>query len=204
MTITSIKLQVKRGGYYSVFVDDKYEFSLSDRAILDAKLIKGQSLSEEQLGQYKQLSSDDKIYNRALSYISLRRRTKWEIEIYLKQKKVSPALVTLILNKLSNNDLINDEKFAHSFVNDRLLLRPTSIRKLSLELKQKHVQSDIIQKVIGDLDKAVECSSLRAVIESKRRQTRYKDDLKLMQYLVRQGFNYGDVKKAIKAENSDF
>jgi SOS response regulatory protein OraA/RecX len=36
------------------------------------------------------------------------------------------------------------------------------------------------------------------VIERKRRQTKYQDDTKLMQYLARQGFGYDDIKSALQ------
>ena len=167
-------------------------------ALLDSKLVNGQDLSKEQVTKLKQLSIDDKLYNQTLNYIALRPRTKWEIETYLKRKKASPTLLVNILNKLSITRLIDDQKFARSFVNDRQLLRPTSRRKLILELKQKHVKDEIIQRAIAELEPGSEQVNLAKIIEIKRRQTKYQDDQKLMQYLARQGFNYSDIKQALQ------
>ena len=44
MKITDIKAQVRRAGRYSIFVDGKYAFSLSDTALLEQKLKLGQEL----------------------------------------------------------------------------------------------------------------------------------------------------------------
>ena len=197
MKITSIKQQVKRVGRYSIFVDDKYAFSLGDTALLDSKLTPGQELTAGQVREYKQLSSDDKLYNLVLRYVTMRPRSRWEIEFYLGRKKASPALSETILNKLSNVNLIDDEKFAEAFVNDRRLLRPTSRRKLILELRKKRVADEVIQAAVGS-EQQDEQAALQAIIESKRRQSRYRDDLKLMQYLARQGFSYGDIKAALQ------
>lgn len=197
MKITSIKQQVKRAGRYSIFVDDKYAFSLGDAALLDSQLTPGQELTAGQVREYKQLSSDDKLYNNTLRYIAIRPRSRWEIEFYLQRKKASPALSETILNKLSNVNLIDDEKFAEAFVNDRRLLRPTSRRKMIMELRKKHVADEVIQAAVGN-EQPDEQTALRAIIESKRRQSRYRDDLKLMQYLARQGFSYGDIKSALQ------
>jgi regulatory protein len=131
----------------------------------------------------------------------LRPRTRWEIETYLKQKKTSPTLSESILNKLSDKALIDDAKFARAWVNDRRLLRPTSKRKLILELRQKRVEDEIIHKVLSEQDTDSDASALASLIESKRRQSKYQDDLKLMQYLARQGFSYGDIKNALSSEN---
>lgn len=201
MKITAIKQQVKRAGRYSIFVEGKYEFSLSETALLDSRLVNGQELTTEQVNDYKKLSDEDKLYNQILNYLAIRPRTKWEIETYLKRKNASPSLSELILNKLSINGMLEDEKFARAWVNDRQLLRPTSRRKLILELRQKHVTSEIIEKVVSDLEPEAEQTNLAALIASKRRQSKYQDDLKLMQYLARQGFNYGDIKEALAASH---
>lgn len=196
MKITSIKQQVKHSDRYSIFVDEKYAFSLSEAALLDSKLASGQEITKEQLTEYKQLSADDKVYHQALRYVAMRPRTRWEMQTYLERKGASPPLIELILNKLSIIDLLNDEKVARAYVHDRQLLRPTSRRKMIAELRKKRVPQDIIDKAVGS-EREDEQAALAAVIERKRRQTKYQDDLKLMQYLARQGFNYDDIKQAL-------
>lgn len=196
MKITAIKQQIKQAGRYSVFIDEKYSFSLSADALLDSKLAIGVDVDQERVGELKQLSVDDKIYANVINYLAVRPRSQWEIQAYLKRKGASPTLSKTILSKLSNVDLINDHKFAEAFVRDRRLLHPTSRRKLTLELRQKHVTDDVIQEAIGNgLDD--EQAALLEVIARKRKQTRYQDDLKLMQYLSRQGFSYGDIKAVL-------
>jgi regulatory protein len=197
MKITSIKQQTKRADRYSIFVEGKYEFSLSEVALLDSKLASGQELTKQQVSDYKKLSADDKLYNQTLRYVAMRPRSRWEIEFYLEYKKhASPPLAEDILNKLTNIGLIDDDKLARSMVNDRRLLRPTSRRKMMAELRKKRISDDIIEQAIGT-ERENEQAALRSVIESKRRQTKYLDDMKLMQYLARQGFNYDDIKNAL-------
>jgi regulatory protein len=201
MKITKITAQVKQAGRYSVFVDEKYAFSLSDTALLESKLVPGQELSKEELDNWKQASLDDKVLGRALQYAMIRPRSRWEMESYLQRKKAAPALVELILNKLSNLNMLNDLEFARSWVANRRLLRPTSKRKLQQELRAKRVTDEVITEVL-DEDETDESDVLKDLVAKKRQQTRYKnDDLKLMQYLARQGFNYGDIKSALEVED---
>lgn len=201
MKITSIKQQAGQKNRFSVFVDGKYEFSLGESALLESKIAGGEEVSVGRLRELKKLSEDDKIYHQALKYIALRPRSEWEIKFYLeKKKKASPALTESILNKLSVVGMIDDEKFAKAFVNDRRLLRPASRRKLITELRKKHISNEIIGKAIGS-EHEDEQAALRAVIEKARRQTKYQDDQKLMQYLARQGFSYGDIKDALSEES---
>lgn len=200
MKITKITQQQKRTDRYSIFVDNIYAFSLSEVALLEAKLASGQELSKEQLKQFKDLSADDKVYNQALRYAAMRPRSIWEMRFYLERKNVSPTLIDVILNKLINIQLLDDLAFARSFVADRRLLRPASRRKIIMDLKKKRVAEEIILEAVGNATED-EQSALLAVIERKRRQTKYQDDQKLMQYLARQGFNYDDIKSALAARD---
>lgn len=196
MKVTAIKQQVKRTDRYSIFVDGKYEFSLSDAALLDSKLVNGHELTAAQVKRFKQVSEDDKLYNNALAYATLRPRSSWEMEQYLRRKKCSPALETKTLDKLSGIGLIDDDSFARRWVANRRLLKPISRRKLLQELRAKRVPDDAAKRAL-DEDEADERTVLAELITRKRKQTRYRDEQKLMQYLAGQGFNYGDIKAAL-------
>jgi regulatory protein len=197
MKITAIKQQVKQKDRYSVFVDGKYAFSLSESALLDQKLALGQELDEPRLKELKQESADDKVFGLALRYVAIRQRSEWEIRSYLGRKQVSPALADIILNKLSDYGYIDDQKFARMWVENRRLLRPTSLRKLQQELRAKRVNNETIEQAFAE-DNTDEQQVLRELVAKKR--ARYPDDLKLMQYLARQGFSYEDIKKVLSKD----
>ena len=99
--------------------------------------------------------------------------------------------------------MLNDLGFARAWVQNRRLLRPTSKRKLQQELRAKRVADDIITQVLEE-DETEENDILKELVAKKRQQAKYKnDDLKLMQYLARQGFSYGDIKAALEVEDED-
>lgn len=197
MKITKISQQLRQQDRYSVFVDDKYAFSLSEQALLESKITSGIELDAEQLASFKQLSADDKLYARALRYVAMRPRTTWEVEIYLQRKGASSEFINQTIKKLHRIGLLDDQAYAHSFVRDRQALRPTSKRKLLLELKQKHVAPEFVTAAIEEAE-FNEQDSLQALITKKRRQTKYADDTKLMQYLARQGYSYSDITSALQ------
>jgi regulatory protein len=149
MTITAIKKQVKNPNRYSIFVDGKYSFSLSDIALLDSKIKAGDDIQPESLRTLKERADNDKLYNACLNYIARRMRSKWEIEAYLKRKKASPTLVDEIVNKLSKKGFIDDQKYAKMHVDNRNLLKPTSTRKLILELRSKKISDEYISSAVS-------------------------------------------------------
>ena len=197
MKISAITAQVKTRGRYSIFVDGEYSFSLSEAALIESGLRVGATLEARDLAAFKELSKTDKLYNRTLALLARRPRSQKEMVDYLSQKTDDEQIQEKTLNKLINFGFIDDQAFATAWVESRRLLKSTSRRKLRLELLQKGISDEIITSVLA-ADQTDELTMLRELIAKKRRQSRYQDQTKLMQYLVRQGFSYSDVKEALK------
>jgi regulatory protein len=197
MKITNIKQQVKRTDRYSIFVDGKYAFSLSESALLSERLASGQELDESRLRELKETSGTDKAYGNALRYVAMRPRSIWELKTYLQRKDVDEPVAESITDRLKSVGLLSDEDFARAWVANRRLLKSVSKRKLRLELQQKRVPEKIIDQALQE-DEVDERQTLRQLVEKKR--GRYPDQVKFMQYLARQGFGYDDIKSVLQEE----
>jgi len=202
MNITKIVQQERQKTRYSLFVDGKYAFSLSEGALLESKLAVGQELNADELKRWKQESADDKIAGNTLRYAAMRPRSTWEIEQYLRRKNASPALASRIVDKLTTMGLLDDAAFARTWIQNRRLLRPTSVRKLQQELRAKRVADEVIDEALTGEEAGTDLAALRALVAKKRSLSKYKaDPLKLMQYLARQGFSYSDIKMVLGETN---
>src|SRR3989344_295545 len=197
MKITDIKQQVRRQDRYSIYLDEKFSFALSQTGLLNAGLHIGQEFSKEQVEELKKTAESDKAYYQSLNYVMIRPRSEWELQQYLKRKGYSPALAEQTLNMLSNNGYVNDVVFARAWVSNRRLLKATSRRRLISELRVKRLSNEVIDEVIAE-DETDELTVLRELVE--RKKSRYPDKLKFMQYLARQGFNYNDIKTVLDSE----
>lgn len=202
MRITDIKQQVKRKTRYSIYVDDKYSFSLSETELMKSGIRIGRDYNAEELEELQQTAVLDKAFMRSLDYLARRPRSEWEVRDYLKRKEYDSPTIDTILNKLSDYDYIDDAKFAQAWITNRRLLKPTSLRRLRQELIQKHVSKEVIEAALTE-DEGDETASLKEVIEKKRSQSRYQDPQKLIAYLLRQGYNYGDIKDALQSTTED-
>lgn len=196
MKITDIKQQVKRQGRYSIFVDGKYSFSLSESELMKSGIRIGREYSEQELEELQQTAVLDKAYMRSLDLLSRRARSEWELRDYLRRKDYDPPTEEAILNKLTNAGYVDDYQFAKAWVENRHLLKSVSSRRLWQELKQKHIADDIISQVLAD-DETDEQTTVKSLIEKKRTQTRYQDKEKMIAYLLRQGYRYDDIKTAM-------
>lgn len=200
MKITNIKQQVKRADRYSIYVDDKYAFSLSEGELLKLKLRVKQEFTQQGLEDLRQKAVIGKAYDQSINLIMRRPRSEWELRDYLKRKDCQPEVIDLTIDRLKNRRYVDDAAFAKRWVENRRLLKSTSKRRLQQELRQKRVGDEAITLAL-DADDADEHQILRDLIEKKRRQTRYQDKTKLMQYLIRQGFNYGDIKQVLDGDS---
>lgn len=197
MQVSDIKQQVKRTDRYSLYVDGTYAFSLSESALLASGLHIGSDLTKVQLAEFKETAKRDKAYNQALSQIARRQRSEWEVREYLQRKDCAPELIQEIVDRLYAARFLDDEAFARAWVESRRLLKSTSQRRLSMELRQKRVSDEIIKRVL-EHDETDERVVLRELVVRKRKQSRYQDNQKLLAYLMRQGFNYDDVKSVLE------
>lgn len=199
MKITAIKQQAKRAGRYSIFIDDKYAFSLSEGALLDAKIVIGREVSPEQLAAYKDTSAFDKAYGNTLAYVARRMRSEWELREYFRRKEIDEDAGEQILERLRGFGYVDELRFARNWVDNRRAIKSVSRRRLQLELRQKHVPDDIIRQVLEE-DETTDLDTLKQLVVKKRQQTRYQDDTKLMQYLARQGYGYDDIRRALQRD----
>ncbi len=205
MRITAIKAQIKNTERVSVYLDGKYSFSLTQNQLLELKIHSGMELTEQELEDLKKASDYGKLLERSMNYVMIRPRSIRELRDYLWRKKADPEMAEKIITKLETRGYLGDASFARSWVRARQLTKPVSKRRLTAELMQKGVSNELIKAALGDNeteDAYDETAALRSIITKKRKQARYQDEQKLMQYLARQGFGY-DLIKSTLAENNE-
>lgn len=200
MKITSIKQQVKNPERASLFVDGKYSFSLSLNELVAEKLKINQEIDDTELKRLKKLSADGKLKGRALEWVMNRPRSLRELRDYLYRKKAEPEQITGITEEFEGRGYISDHKFAEWLI-DMRTRGGKSGRAIQNELMKKGVNREIIAETVPK-DSEQERQLLRELIEKKRRLSRYKnDEMKLKQYLLRQGFSYDDIKAVLTGED---
>ena len=200
--ITSIKSQVKDKNRVSVYIGGKYRFSLTQRQLLESGLRTGQELSPSDIANYKNESNYGKLLDQALRWLALRAHSEYEIDEYLKRKSSDKKQISKVKNRLIELGGVDDETFAEVWVRNRKLLKPTSKYRIKQELRVKKVLPEIIDQAL-ETEEVDDLASARLAIKSKRRQSRYKDDKKLKQFLARQGYSWDIIKSALELEKSD-
>ncbi len=215
MKITSISAQRKNPSRVNISVDGTYRFSLDIAQVVELGLKNGQEIDDEQLINFEQESEFGKLYARTLEYCLMRPHSAQEIRNYLwkktlhkkvKNKKTGDILdkkgiptdiTDRVFERLKQKGYIDDEKFARFWVENRNQRKGSSIRKLKNELRAKNVENTIIETIITQSHRN-DTDELQKII--KKKQSKYSDEKKFIQYLMRQGFRYEDICHALAQE----
>ncbi|MEK7561434.1 MAG: RecX family transcriptional regulator [Patescibacteria group bacterium] len=202
MKITAIKQQVKNLERVSVFVDEKYSFSLSLDELLAQKLKKDQELSQADVKRLKKISDDGKLRARSLEWLLNRPHSIREFKNYLYRKKADPELAVALVQEFSDKNYLNEQKFGEWLI-ELHRRRGKSNRAIHAELFKKGLGREMIDELMQDGGENEE-QRLKELIAKKRRSSRYKNDpQKLAQYLTSQGFNYGIVREALSIDSAE-
>ena len=180
-------------------IDGKYSFSLPETELIELKLKVGQAIDQADLDKFNGEVTYSKAKNSCFKLLSYRARSSGEIKEYLKRKGYDEEIITRVIDFLNDKKFLDDEAFAKTWVESRVAIKHLSIRQIKNELRQKNINSEIINKVIEEQDIDEEKLILE-IIDKKRSQLKYRDDLKLMQYLSRRGFSYDKISNAIKTK----
>lgn len=197
MKITAIKQQVKNPERVSVFVDEKYEFSLSLDELLKEKIKNGDELEKADVKRLKKISTDGKLRMRALEWLLNHPHSEREFRDYLYRKKAELEQIEGLVKEFIEKGYLNNAKFAQ-WLTELQARRGKSNRAIRAELFKKGIDRELVDEVLqsgaGD-----EAKRLKKMIEKKRKLSRYQNNpQKLKQYLVGQGFNWSDIKKTLE------
>lgn len=144
----------------------------------------------------------EKYLNATLRFLSFRLRSEKEVKQFLTEKKVDPEIQDRILQSLYKNKLLDDERFAKWWIEQRTTFKPKGPQIIKMELRQKGISDEVISNELSSAEiKTVNSENIKTLIE--KRVQRYTSlppreaKQKLQQFLLRRGFDWDTIKQAI-------
>lgn len=151
-----------------------------------------------------------KLLKKSFFFLKYRQRSEKEIKDNLvrtlKKHKVSipnqESVINKVIAKLKSLKLVNDSQFAESFIEYRLKIKPKARRIIVQELKNKGIDSELIEKLTKIYFTSENQTELLKNILAKRAQRlknipNYEKKLKLTRYGLSKGFEYDDIRNVI-------
>ena len=106
-----------------------------------------------------------------------------------------------VMQRLVNERYVDDERYARAFVKDKVRYNKWGRRKVEQALWQKHIDEDIRQRVLDEVDDEEYLSVLRPLLKQKRKSTKAANDYELNQKLMRfalgRGFTFDIIRQCM-------
>lgn len=197
--ITAITAQKRNTQRLNISLDGEYAFSL-DR-LTAAWLKVGRKLSPEEIVSLQEKDEQEVAFNRALRYLSYRARSEAEMRKYLSDKGFSENVSQTVIDRLKDERLINDPRFAQDWIDNRVSFRPRSQTQLRFELRNKGLSEDLIEDALqeADLDDIeLACAAGKKLVGRYARLDWPDFRQKLGAALARRGFSYETVRSVTR------
>lgn len=127
-----------------------------------------------------------------MQYCAYRDRCHKEVEEKLTDMRMIPAAKEQIIIQLMQEDFLNEERFARSFVRGKFRIKKWGKIKITQELKFKEVSAPIIKLGLTEIDQQKYIGTLYDIAEKKLAQIKepnpYKKKRKLIEFLLRRGY----------------
>ena len=185
-TITDLRLR-RRGAEVEVDLDGRPALTVD--ALSAARLRVGQVLPPGECEALKGESETRQAWSQALAYLGRRAYSRKEMDIYLRRKGHAQPVRRRVLDRLVEENYLDDRAFAQMWVAQRLRASPRGVTALRYELRKKGVGRELISEVLADVDE-----SAAAWAAAQGRLSRYRGlegrdlILKLSRFLAGRGF----------------
>jgi regulatory protein len=183
----------------NIFLDGKFAFSLDNEVILKELLKVGRNLTQADVLELTRTDQFQKCLNAAFRFLGYRPRSETEVRQRLQHRGYETRDIEKVVSELKRLDLINDATFAEFWKDNRNSFQPRSQRMVKQELRQKGVETAVIDETIESIDDRENAYKAAAVKARTLPLTDY--DIfrhRLGGYLQRRGFNYGVINNIVK------
>ena len=197
--ITALKKNKRTDRQVNMFLDGKFAIKLDTKIAVKEGLKVGEEISEDRI---KTLTEDVGLargLNTAYRFLSYRPRSEAEMKDRLHRRGFEDSKIEIIVNKLKEQNLLDDTAFAQFWKENRDTFRPRSQRLTRLELQKKGVADEIIKEVTddsNDMDSAYHAARNKAQHLPNQDYTVF--HRRLGDYLKRRGFGYTVINQTVK------
>ena len=154
---------------------------------------------EENEKGIKNIQNFEKLFQKAIKFISIRPRSQKEILSYLQKKSSKQKLQDLALKELKRLGLIDDQAFVDWWLEQRATFRPKGKRALKMELRVKGIESELIElnlaEKVDEEDLAARSAHKKLTVLKNLPWEIQRE--KLISFLSRRGFNWSVIKKIL-------
>ena len=128
-----------------------------------------------------------------------------EMRDKMKRWELDETVQKRVVERLVKERFVDDERYARAFVKDKTRYNKWGRRKVQQALWMKHIDSDIQQRILDEIDEKEYLDVLRPLLKQKRKTIKAQSDYELNQKLVRfalsRGFDFSIIRQCLDIDD---
>ncbi len=130
-----------------------------------------------------------------------------EMRDKMRRWELDETVQNRIVARLVKERYVDDERYARAFVKGKIRYNKWGRRKVQQALWQKHIDADVQQRVLDEIDEIEYLDILRPLLKQKRKSIKAENDYELNQKLVRfalgRGFGFDIIRQCLNVDDID-
>lgn len=200
MIITDIKPQVKKQNRVSIFIDGNFAFGMDKADCTFMGLKAGTELTQERYDYIVDNAVYAKAYQKADRYIGFKMRTEKEVRNKLKEEGYTDDITERVISSMLKYKYIDDMSYAILYAKDCRKLKKWGPERIKAELYKKGISSEFIENALSESDNEDTNEIIESLLEKRIKSSPIdlKEKQKHINFLLRRGFKYDDIKIALE------
>lgn len=198
MKITDVTEQKTNKNRVSVFVDERYSFSLDSADALRLGVRRGAEITEEDILNYNIESNLSKAKSKAFDIIMRKPVTEKELRKKLFEKGYDKSIIDMVVETMYEYNYLNDLEYCRSFI-EYAVGKGWGEAKIRFELKRKGADEESIISALEAFEDTPD-DRIYDILQNKFSDvdmSDYKQKQKVMRFFASRGFDFDSIKTAI-------
>ncbi|MBB5355598.1 regulatory protein [Anoxybacillus mongoliensis] len=193
------KIEVDRKNaerFYVHFVEEdgsKQVVSVDQDILIEYRIKKGMAVTAEQWAEMMKKDDEKQAYKLALRFLAYRMRSKREVADYLAKKDIDARTIERVIVKLQHERYIDDEQFAHAYVQTQMNTTMKGPYVICRELMDKGISDDVIAKAMEryteDMQRDKAIKWIEKINKQSKKRSYQEQKIYIAQLLHMKGFS---------------
>ena len=150
---------------YTIILSDNSSLSFYSDTLIKYNLLKPREISDKELEEVINYNNYIEAYNKSLTYISYKQRTKKEIKDKLCNYSID--VIDKVIKKLDELCLLDEKKYIEAFINDQINLGNKGPFYIKKELKKLNINIDYIDEILNNINEDVWIEKVKKIVGKK-------------------------------------
>lgn len=155
----------KKNNKYTIILSDNSSLSFYSDTLIKYNLLKPRDISDKELEEIINYNDYIEAYNKALTYISYKQRTKKEIKDKL--CNYSNDVSDKVIEKLGELGLLDEKRYIEAFINDQINLGNKGPFYIKKELEKLNINSYYIDEFLNNIKDDIWIEKVKKIVYKK-------------------------------------